>query len=397
MHEKCRALYGGANAAVYGIVNLKPPLPLPPPLPLSLKYYQIVAVNAYLSPRLRERHSAFSGRLWNEFILDSDTRAAEDFDARWVALIRTEVPDYNLPTASDPEADSAAAIAAAEAVAILLGEAPPPADGAGPSSAAPAAEPSALRSYFNTLWHSRAKWAGVYVRSSLILTVLTSGRSESWHNVLKRELGYNGNTSLENLIANNNRALDNHLAESEGRDPLLVKYGRSMSSNLLVSGARTALSPYAAAFIAREVDKAQLYTVQLPGVQDGNLIRYTVLRPAISDLGEEGPTCTEVCRLNRIVTVTTGADGVALSIECSCQTQTSVGLACRHADAVATVRQEAKSFHSYMAHEHWDRDGPSPEDLIVALQARALPPPREADGGGSRRRLEPEVNIFYSI
>ena len=157
---------------------------------------------------------------------------------------------------------------------------------------------------------------------------------------------------------------------------------------------------YAAAFIAREADKAQLYTV-LPGVQDGDLIRYTVLRPAMSDLGEEGPTCTEVCRSDRIVTVTTGADrSVTLSVACSCQTLTSVGLACRHIDAVATVRQEAKSFPPYMAHVHWARVGPAPEDLMVALQARAAPPPPPcgADGGSSRRRLvEPEVKYFLIL
>ena len=341
-----------------------------------------------------------------EFILDSDTRAAADFDDRWVALIHTIIPAYSLPVAPDPESDHAAAVAAAEAVAFARGEAPATSmggaaddDGAGPSTAAPAAEhetaalgreaTQALRSYFNTLWNMRHKWAGVYVRGSLILTELTSGRSESWHNVLKTAIGYNGHTTLVNLITNNNRALDKQLAEDTGqwRAGAPLAGPGLLFSNLLVTAARAALSPFAANMVTGEASSAQLYTV-LGGIQDGERLTYTVRRP---ETVHEGPTGTEKCRQNRIVTVTTGADRtvpVATRMECSCQMLTSVGLPCRHMIAVLTVRQEAQTLPAYLYHPHWARDGPSPVDLISALHTRPAPPPRfpqQTDAGGSRR------------
>ena len=337
-----------------------------------------------------------------EFILDSDTRAAADFDDRWVALIRTVIPDYLLPMASDPESDRAAALAAAEAVAIALGEAPATSMGGGPGpSAAPAAEHEstalspettrALRSYFSTMWGLREKWAGVYVRSTLILNELTSGRSESWHNVLKTAIGFNGNFTLENLITHNNRALDEQLAKVTGpRRPGAPLSGPGLLlSNLLVTGARAALSKFAADAVAGEAEKAQHYNVQQAGLQDGERLNYTVLRPASFVEEIEGPTGTEKCRKDRIVTVTTGADHVAVRMECSCQMLTSVGLPCRHMLAVLTVRQEAKALHAYLFHPRWARDGPSPEDLISALYSRPAPPPwfpqQEASAGGSSR------------
>lgn len=351
-------------------------------------YIREVAVSAYLAPRLRSLHNSFFSRLWRDFFLDSDTRAAADFGPRWLDLIRSIIPDYSLPLAPDPEADLEAAMAAAEAVAIALGEAPglansesvgcdAAAGGAGPSSEVFSPDTvSALRSYFNTLWDLRAKWAGVFVRSFLVLTVLTTGRAESWHNVLKRQLGYNGNTTLENLIINNNMALEEQAVDNEGRQTrargsLMFSGG---ISNLVVSGAREALSPFAAGLVAREADKAQHYNVQPPAPLDNQRIVYTVLRPDLME--DEGPTGTEACRRDRIVTVTTGADpAVSTRMECSCQMLVSVGLPCRHMLAVLTVRQEARAMHVFLYHPRWARVGPSEVDLMTALYSRPPPPP----------------------
>lgn len=354
-----------------------------------------MAVEAYLSPRLRMHHSHFFGRLWMEFILDSDTRAASDFEPRWVALVGTIIPGYAIPVARDPEADIAAAEAAADAVAAAFGlvpaaSAPAASTPAGPSGAAPgpdgagpssAALPSlsretrnALLSYFNTLWELRDKWAGVFVRSSLILTMLTTGRAESWHNVLKSALNYSGQTTLENLILNHNRVLDDlweKIEPASAKRPLRIGF-----SNMVVDAARKALSDFAADFVATEAKAAQTYIVRTPPVQDGEALSYTVLRP---DGVTEGPTGTERCRADRIVTVTIGADrAVATGMKCSCQMLTSVGLPCRHVLSVLNVRQEAQTLPPYLYHLRWAREGPKEVDLLAALAVRVASAPRVA-------------------
>ena len=354
-----------------------------------------MAVGAYLLPRVRGLYSSFFGRFWMRFVLDSDTRAADDFDDRFVSLVRSVIPEYNLPTAFDPQAGIAAAESAAEAVAVALkernaGDAAPAAtsggDGAGPSTALPTSalgsstmeslrSLEALRSYFDTLYDTRAKWAGTYVRSSLLLTVLTTGRAESWHNVLKTALNFSGNTTLENLIISHNKVLDDLWAKIKIPDGGSTRSHRLAGvNNLVVIGARAALSSFAADVVAKESDYAQKYDVQQGIEQDGGRIVYMVLRPS-ADLRdeEEGPTGTEKCRKDRVVVVHRSSVEGCMSttrMECSCQMLTSVGLPCRHMLAVLVVRQEARALHPYLYHPRWALDGPQDADLLAALATR---------------------------
>jgi hypothetical protein len=386
---------------------------------------------AYLESRLRGKYKEFFNKFWSELVLDGDERGELDFGGRYEALVHSILPNWSLPTSTETgatdvaeegptlEADfatevaeeAAAAVEARFAAAELERQANAAAAREAAARAAAEAEAAArdgtplseetkkaLAAYFKLLWRLRFKWAGVYVRKHLLLTMLTTGRSESWHGVMKGSVGFTSNLTLTNFVVFHDRVLQ---AQDEkavsGRRNAAHKDPDALqlyNSHPVVVAAKKLFSPYAASLVNAALIASHSYVAIADSTnaeENGTTVCYKVMRPENFSAEDEEATSAERCRQDRIVRVQV-VDGAAVGAHCSCRMVESRGLPCRHMLAVFNFRQRFTELHPFMYNQKWAKLGRSAEELTREHLGRPPPLPlvplpvaRTATGGDAAR------------